>query len=113
MSAVVVAEARNPLEAVLWVDALKAAGIRATSFERSVGPAMGGATALFASFPVLVPSDSIGAARSVIADIAGATRLSAYRDAGDARSRQTQAFGLVGAIVAFIVVAAIIARLLA
>ena len=59
MAGVVVAEARNSLEAVLWVDALKAEGIPATSFERSVAPAMGGVDA-FARFPVMVPAELDG-----------------------------------------------------
>ena len=112
MAGVVVAEARNSLEAVLWVDALKAEGIPATSFERSVAPAMGGVDA-FARFPVMVPAEKLGAARSVIADLAGATRLSIYRDPADVRARQTGAFWLVGAIVVVVLVISVVAAILA
>ena len=75
-SMVVVAEAGEPVERGIWLDALGQAGIEATTFERGSGAAFGGVQPVFpSSYPVLVPSTQVAAARNVIADLAGADRL--------------------------------------
>ena len=110
--AVPVAEARDELEAGMWLDALHQAGIPATVFERGLGGAMGGAVSGWARFPVLVPRSSLGAARNVIADLAGASRLAAYEDPAGSRSGQLRALRLVCLIVVVVVVAAVASRML-
>ena len=112
-AATVVAEAADAVEAGLWVDALEQAGINARVFEQSLGGAMGGAVTVFARYPVLVPRDSLGAARNVIADIAGAARIAPYQDPADSRARQSRALRLAGGIALLVVVLGVLSRLLA
>lgn len=75
MSRALVAVGRNAIEASIWVDALRSAGIDARSFEQSTGAALGAADVLAARFPIFVPAGEIGRARSVIADLAGGSVL--------------------------------------
>ena len=85
--AVVVAEADDPVQAHLWVDALRQAGIEAATFEKSAGAAFGGAALHYlAVYPVVVRSGSLAAARSVIAEISGAGVLSPYRAPAERRT---------------------------
>ncbi len=75
-SRVVVAEAAEPIERGIWLDALEQAGIEATTFERGVGAGIGGAQPILpTSYPILVPSAPIVHARNVIVSLAGAQRL--------------------------------------
>ena len=95
----VVAEAPDPMAAQIWVDALRDAGIRAASFEQSVGGALGGAVATaFARYPIVVAEDQIVAARNVLAHVAGASALSPVPDRAAERGRQ-QRIVLVAALV--------------
>ena len=110
--AVVVATAGDSVQASIWVDALRAEGIEATSYEQSVGPALGGAVAVFARFPILVAPESLVDARNVIADLDGAEALAPVRDPAEADERRRQALIAVGAIVLVIVVLSLAGRLL-
>jgi len=75
-SMVMIAEAEETVERGIWLDALEQAGIEATTFERGSGAAFGGVQPSFpSSHPILVPSVQVVAARNVIADLAGASRL--------------------------------------
>ncbi len=110
---VVVAEASDPVQAAIWVDALKAAGIEAASFERGVGAALGGAaTPGWAVYPVLVAAADIGAARNVVAEIAGGAALAPIRDEAAARERAQRALRVAGGAVLVVVVLALLARTL-
>ena len=110
----VVAESQDVLDAVLWVEALEQAGIRAKHFEQGLGGAYGGAWAgPLTRHCVVVSRDDLGRARSVIAEIAGATRLSPYDDPEEQRERARFAAVMVGAAVLLVVAAALAARLLA
>jgi len=111
--AVVVAEAPDAVRAAIWVDALRSAGITASTFERGVGAALGGASPLGAVYPVVVSNDDVGAARTVIADLAGASALAPYRDRGDARSGQRRVLILMAIIMGGVLGAGVLARLLA
>jgi len=85
--AAVVAEAVDPVQAQIWVDALRQAGIEATTFEQGAGAALGGAALHYlATYPVVIRSDSLAAARSVIAEMSGAGVLSAYRAPAELRA---------------------------
>lgn len=111
---VVVAESQDVLDAVLWVEALEQVGIRATSFEQGLGGAYGGAWAgPLTRHCVVVSRDDLGRARSVIAEISGATRLSPYDDPAEQRERAKFAGVMVGAAVLFVVAAALAGKLLA
>ncbi len=111
---VVVAEARDVVEAQIWIDALRDAGIPATTFERGVGAALGGAmTAGWARYPVLVPQGEMAAARNVVAELGGAAFLAPVADLAAARRKQSRALLTVGWIVAVIVVLAVVSRLVA
>ena len=92
----VVAFARNPIEAGIWVDALRQAGILAETFESGPGAALGGASVFTARFPVIVSADDIGRARSIITDLAGAEVLEPVRDSGSRRSPWRAAFSPSG-----------------
>jgi hypothetical protein len=108
-SPVVVAEARDAIEASIWLDALTEAGISASVFERGVGAALGGAvTPGFSVFLVLVERSSLGAARSVIADIAGAAVLARFRDDETATRGQRRALlTAVGVLLGVLVLGAL------
>ncbi|MBI5949062.1 MAG: hypothetical protein HY875_13060 [Chloroflexi bacterium] len=108
---VVVAEASDPVQAAIWIDALHAAGIEASSFERGVGAALGGAaTPGWAVYPVLVASTDIGAARNVVAELAGGAALAPIPDHGAARERSQQALRVAGGAVLLVIVLALLAR---
>ena len=100
---VVVAVAENSLEANLWVDALRQAGIRASSFERGHGGALGAPTWRESVFPVLVRASEIGAARSVIADLGGARALAPVREPADAGAATRLLAWVVAAVVVALV----------
>jgi hypothetical protein len=112
--AVTVAEAEGPVQAAIWVDALRQAGIAANTYERGVGAALGGAVAPgWAVYPIVVSSEDLGPARNVIAEIAGAGALAPYRDRADARAGQRRVLLTVGVILAGGVALALAARVLA
>jgi hypothetical protein len=112
--AVVVAVARDPVEAAIWVDALRSEGIEAGSFERGVGAALGGAeTAGFARYPVLVDATSIAPARNVITGLAGASVLAPLDEPEKVRRRQAYWLGWLGAGIALVIALALLARLVA
>lgn len=102
---VVVAVAENGLEANLWLDALHRAGIRASTFERGHGGALGATGWQDSVFPVLVAPGDLGHARSVIADLGGARALAPVRQGDEGR-------GGPGGIVVTIVVAIVLALVL-
>ncbi len=111
---VVVAEAGDPVQAQIWLDALRDAGIQATSFERGVGAALGGAmTSGWARYPVLVAEGEMAAARNVVAELGGAGLLAPVGDPAAARRRQSRALLVVGGIVAVVVVLAAISKVAA
>jgi len=100
--AVVVAEAMDALQANMWVDALHRSGIDATTFERGAGAALGGAAIpSLTVYPVVVNSDSLGAARSVIADLGGAGVLAPYRGPRESRAHRPAAIATIVLTVVF------------
>ncbi|MBI2766891.1 MAG: hypothetical protein HYX53_13400 [Chloroflexi bacterium] len=108
----VVAEAGDPIQAAIWVDALRDAGIEAHTFERGVGAALGGAATGWSNYPVIVPARSLGQARSVLSDLSGASVLAPYRDPAEARARQSQALRIAALVVAGLVAAGVLMRIL-
>ncbi|MCZ2109055.1 MAG: DUF2007 domain-containing protein [Dehalococcoidia bacterium] len=111
---VVVAEAADPVQAEIWVDALRDAGIDAATFERGVGAALGGAvTSGVSRFPVVVATTDVVAARNIITELDGADYLAPFRDASDQRERRARAFLAVAAIVALIILLAGASRIAA
>ncbi len=109
-----VAEAGDLVEATIWVDALQAAGIRATSYERGVGAALGGAVTFgLARFPVVVSREDLSEARSVIADMGGAASLLPIEEPGERGQAQQRGLVLVGLIVGGALLIALLARLIA
>jgi len=114
MPTTVVAEASDPVQAGIWLDALNRAGIQAGTFERGVGAALGGAvTSGLAVYPIIVPDDEVGRARSVIASISGGAVIAPIRDSATVRASQRRALLTVGGVVAGIIVLALAARLAA
>jgi hypothetical protein len=110
----VVAEAQDPLQAEIWLDALRSQGIEAASFERGVGGALGGAlTAGFAVYPIIVAQADLAAARGVIAQVAGASAIAPVRDSAETRAAQHRALIAVGVIAVAILVAGVLGRLVA
>jgi hypothetical protein len=110
---VVVAQATDPLQADIWIDALRQAGIAATTFERGVGAALGGASAPgWSVYPVFVSRDDLGAARSVIADIDGAAVLAPVPGASGEQAGPRRALMAVASVVAVITVLALVIALL-
>lgn len=112
---IVVAEAPDELQAAIWVDALRDAGVQAAMFERGVGAALGGSVTSWSRYPVIVSEEHLLAARNIIAELGGASSLAPYRDPAALRARQTRqsrllAAGLLGiaAVVAIGVVARIV-----
>lgn len=74
--AVAVAETTDEVEANIFADALRDAGMRAEVIRRGVGAALGGAVAFPATaYHVVVEPGSLEAARNVIADLGGSRRL--------------------------------------
>ena len=108
----VVAVARDPLEATIWVDALRDAGIEARSFERGSSAAFGGASlGGMASFPVVVAATALGDARNVIAGLGGAHALAPVPDREALRERQRRILVVAGVTVVAVLAVAMVARL--
>jgi len=100
---VVVARARDEVEAAIWVDALREAGIRAAMFEQGVSAALGGASVPgWASYPVVVARADIGRARNVIAEFAGAAALAPISDGASGERLRRAALAVAGAIAAIV-----------
>lgn len=113
MAAIIVAEAEDPVQAAIWVDALRDAGIEANSFERGVGAALGGAvTPGFARYPVVVGESDIAGARNVIAELAGGGVLAPLPDPAAKNAARQRVLALVGAVVAAVIIMGVLARLL-
>jgi len=111
-STTVVAEAQDPLEAEMWLHALRSEGIEASTFERGVGAALGGAMITgFAVYPIIVAQENLSAARSVIARLAGASVIAPVRETADVRAAQHRALIAVGVIAVAILVAGVFGRL--
>ena len=111
---VVVAEAPDPIQADIWLDALRHAGIECATFERGVGAALGGAvTSGSAVYPVVVAEKDLGAARNIIANMSGASAIAPVRDSAHLRASQRRAFIAVGAVVVGIVVLGLLSRVIA
>ena len=110
---VIVAQAAELVQAQLWVSALRDAGIEAATFERGVGAALGGATAVGATYPVLVQRRDLVAARNVIAEMGGAPALAPLAEPETARSARARAAATVGLVAVAGALAALIARLIA
>lgn len=108
---IIVAEAPDAVTATIWVDALRDAGINAATFSRGHSAALGGAEA-FATQVVLVERDQFAAARTVIAELGGASKLAPIPDREVEAQRQRGALIAVGSIVAVIIAAAVVGRLL-
>lgn len=112
-AAAIVAEAEDPVQAAIWVDALRAAGIKCTSYERGVGAALGGAvTPGLAVYPVLVAREFLGAARSVVAELGGAAALAPWPDSARERSRALRAVRTSVAVALAILLAGLAAKVL-
>lgn len=111
---IVVAEAQDPVQAEIWLHALRSEGIEASSFERGVGAALGGAMMTgFAVYPIVVAQGDLSAARNVIARVAGASAIAPVRDTAETRAAQHRALIAVGVIAVAILVAGVFGRLLA
>ncbi|MCC7365720.1 MAG: hypothetical protein IT303_15255 [Dehalococcoidia bacterium] len=108
----VVAIARDAVEAAIWTDALRDAGIEAAAFERGPGAALGGAAPPWSSYPVVVPAGRLAAARNVIAELAGGAVLAPYRDIAEERARRARvlwvAGGAAAVVLGFLVVALLV-----
>lgn len=110
--AVVVATARDPIEAEIWVAALRDAGLEAATFERGPGAALGGASVPWAMHSVVVPGEQLGAARNVLADLAGAAVLAPYRDPEEARDQREGILKFALAVVVGAVLLALALRII-
>lgn len=108
MVTVPIADAPDPVTAEIWLAELRAVGIRAGTFERGVGGALGGAaTTGLASYPVIVSEGDAVRARDVIAGLGGAGYLHAVVPAGGENgTRQAVVLGLGAAVAAALLVAA-------
>jgi hypothetical protein len=109
----VVAEANDAMAAQIWVDALRDEGIRAASFEQSVGGALGGATTNFARYPIVVAETDLLAARNVIARIAGASALAPIPDREAERGRQARIVLIAAIVIAAVLVFGVLNRVIA
>jgi hypothetical protein len=103
-----IADAPDAVTAEIWLAELRAAGIRAGTFERGVGGALGGAaTPGLVSYPVLVSEDDAVRARDIIAGLdAGEYLRVTVVPGGEQGARQLVALGVGAAIAAALLVAA-------
>ncbi|GAB4329156.1 MAG: hypothetical protein Kow0010_13320 [Dehalococcoidia bacterium] len=108
---VAVAETSDPVQAGLWVDALRQAGIRAAVFERGMGGALGGAdTYGFSVHRVIVGYHDLARARSIIAELGGAAALMPYRTPGEEGARAMRMLGIIAGSMAVVIAAALALR---
>ena len=109
-----VAEAGDPIQAQIWVDALRDAGIAAGTFERGVGAALGGAVTTGVSrYPVVVARKDLVAARNVIAELDGALHLAPVDDPERQHAARRRALLVAASIGLAILVIAAAARIAA
>lgn len=108
MVTIPIADAPDPLTAEIWLAELRAAGIRAGTFERGVGGALGGAAiAGLASYPVLVSEDDAVRSRDIVAGAGGGDYLRPLVLPGnEPGARQLVVLGIGAAIAAALVIAA-------
>lgn len=107
MVTIPIADAPDPVTAEIWLAELRAAGIRAGTFERGVGGALGGAsTTGQASYPVLVSEDDAVRARDIVAGAGGGDYLRAIVPGGEPGTRHLVVLGIGAAIAAALLVAA-------
>jgi hypothetical protein len=100
--ATVVAETNDEIEANLWADALRDAGFRSGVIMRGPAAALGGVAAFPSStFQVLVERIHLDSARSVIADLGGASRLAPVVEAPQGNPMRI-AWLMAGGIAAFL-----------
>ncbi len=109
--AAIVARANDPLEAQIWVDALRDAGLEAGMIERGPGAALGGAFLGVASYPILVRHDQLEPARNIIAELGGAESLAPYSDPAEASERRRAALMTVVGVMVLVVVSLALLRL--
>ncbi len=72
---VVIALAQSELEATLWADALRDAGIKAGLFERGVGAALGGGAHSLSTFAIVVGREREQDARAVLLELGAGEQL--------------------------------------
>ena len=92
---VVVARTTDTVASAIWVDALRQEGIAARSVERGVGPALGGLQGI-GQIVILVRQSEIADARSIIADLDGASALAPVQLPGEQRAAASRALAVVG-----------------
>ena len=107
---VVVARTRDPLEAQIWLDLLRNAGIRAAVFEQGVRGALGGATLFGSAHHIVVGRADIADARNIIADADGVHALAPLPQDDEAREKMSRALFAVGAVVAGLIVLLVIVQ---
>lgn len=107
----VVARANDPIEANIWVDALRDAGIQAAAFETGAGAALGGATAHgFAAYPIVVARDDLAHARNVIADLAGGAALAPFPNDEAAAASRRRIIGVAASVIGLFVAVGVLVR---
>ncbi len=108
MVTVPIADAPDEVTAEIWLAELRSAGVRAGTFERGVGGALGGAATTWqASYPVIVGEGDALRARDIIAGLGGSEYLRpAVPPGGEQGGRQLVALGVGAAIAAALLVAA-------
>ena len=111
---VVVAEAAEPIELGIWMNALKSAGIDARTYERSASAAFGGVQGqLLSSHPVVVPFGQLADAQDIIAGLAGEERLVSMVELQAQTTRaQRMTIGVAGLVLAAFLLAAILRAVL-
>lgn len=108
---VAVAETRDPVQAGLWVEALRQAGIRAAVFERGIGGALGGADTYGFSFHrIIVGYHDLAQARNIIAELGGAGALMPYRSPDEEGARAMRVLGIIAGSMAIVIAAALALR---
>lgn len=108
---VTVAETKDAVQAGLWVDSLRRAGIKAAVYERGVGGALGGAeTWGFSVHRVIVGYHDLAEARNIIAELGGASALTPYRSPDEERARAMRVLGIVAGAMAIVIAAGIAVR---
>ena len=107
MVTVSIADAPDALTAEIWLAELRAAGIRAGTFEQGVGGALGGASTFGVSrYPVIVAEHDAVRARDLIAGLGGTEYLLPVVPAGGENStRQLVVLGIGAAVAAACLVA--------
>jgi hypothetical protein len=109
---VVVARTGDPATLALWMAALEAAGIPASSYQEGIGAALGGgAFPGLSAFAVVVPRSQLGQARTVIAECGDAAALAPVPGPGAPRLVRWATAVVLGSVLAA-AAAALLIRLL-